>query len=196
MKEDCRDARALGWLEDLAHDLRFSMRALARTPGFTLIAVLMLALGIGANTAMFSVIHAVLLRDLPYPEPDRLVSIYEANPSRGIPRFAVAPPNFLDWQAQSRSFEAMFAYNNGDAVLTGRGEARRLKALTTTIDLFKALGVQPFLGRAFNREDGTAGHSHVAVLSHGLWRGSFSSDAAVIGQNIDLDGEPYTVIGV
>src|SRR5437667_389765 len=179
------------------NDLRFALRQLLKNPGFTAVAVLTLALGIGANTAIFSVVNAVLLRPLPFKEPARLVTVWERNPKQGYDQNVAAPANFLDWKAQSQSFEqlAMFGEAHGYN-LTGTDKPVRANGFAVTANLFQTLGVNPAIGRNFSIEEETQGHDHVAILSHGLWQRRFGSDKNILGKTISLDGNSYTIIGI
>lgn len=176
-------------------DLKFAIRQLLKNPGFTAVAVLTLALGIGACTAIFSVVNAVLLRPLPYPESSRLVMVSEM--SSKSPAMSVAYPNYLDWQQSSTAFEdiGIFRYQNNWA-LTGRAEAEHLQGATATASYFKVLGVPPLLGRTFTAEEDRPGGPPVAVLSYRLWRRHFNSDPEVVGRTVNLSGEICTVVGV
>ncbi len=184
---------------NLAQDIRYGWRALRKSPGFTAVAVLVLALGIGANTAIFSVVNAVLLRPLPFDQPDRLVSLYHLPPQSsfpGIPIFSVSAANFLDWRAQARSFEGMSAYGFGRYVLTGQGEAEAVRTVAVTHGFFSILHAQPLLGRVFVEGEDQPGRDHEVVLSYELWKTHFGANPAIVGQNIQLNHEAYTVIGV
>jgi putative ABC transport system permease protein len=173
------------------------MRMLRRNPSFTGIAVLALALGIGANTAMFSVIEAVLLRPLPYSNPNELVHVASTWQRGGITTpFSSSPPDFFDWRDQNRSFSSMFAYRIDEYALTGRGEAKRLHAVKTTAGIFSTLQTHPALGRAFVVEENRKGADHVVVLSYGLWQAEFGGDPNAIGKTIELDSVPYAIVGV
>ena len=185
-----RAALALGALTD---DARFALRQLRRQPGFAAVALLTLALGIGANTAIFSVVHGVLLRPLPFADPGRLVRIAET--SRGELN-TVSPTNFVDWREQSRSFTGMAAVSNGQAALTGAGEPEQLRYAQATAQLFDVLGVPPLLGRTFAAGDDRWGGPRVVVLNEGLWRRRFGADPGIVGRPVVLDGESYEVIGV
>ena len=179
-------------------DLRFSVRNLMQARGFTVVAVLTLALGIGATTAMFSVVHSVLLRPLPYFEPERLLAIDEFNTEHGVPEIATGSlsyPDYRDVATRNRSFEEVGAYTYSEYPVTGAGEPVHVEAQIVTANLFHLLRVQPSLGRAFLPEEDAAGH-HVAILSDGFWRRQFHADKAVIGRSIGLRGFPYTVVGV
>jgi predicted permease len=195
-KERCRDARGVRWLENVWLDLRYGVRTLRKNPGFSLVAVLTLALGIGANTAIFSVVNAVLLRPLPYPESERLVWLSE-RASDPAP-ISISYPNFTDWRAQASVFEHLGVSTTwwGSYNLVGGGEPRRLSCSHISADAFAALGVSPLLGRVFNNDEDKAGASPVVVLNHGLWQNRFGGDAGIAGQAILLDGRAYIVIGV
>src|SRR5262245_16341503 len=183
-------------MRTLFQDLRFGVRMLIKQSGFTLIAMLTLALGIGANTAIFSVVNAVLLRALPYPEPGRLVRFWESNPGRGWLEFAASAPNFADWRKQQSVCEQLAAYEFNTFNFTGSGEPERVAALRVTANLFSVLGVAPAHGRDFLSEDEQSGRNHVAILSDGLWQRRFGADPNLIGRQIQLSGESYTVVGV
>src|SRR5579863_8742006 len=183
----------------LGQDIRYGWRALRKNPGFTAVAVLVLALGIGANTAIFSVVNAVLLRALPYNQSDRIVSLYHVPPQAsfpGIPLFVVSPANFLDWRAQAHSFEGMAAYGFGRYTLTGRGEPVPIPLVSSTYGLFSILHAQPLLGRDFLESEDQPGHDHEVIVSHTFWRNHLGGNPALVGSNIQLNGEAYTVIGV
>jgi predicted permease len=175
-------------------DIRRGVRLFARRPGLTLAAVCSLALGIGANTAIFSVLNAVVLRPLPFPQADRLVAVWETsadNPARWV-----APANYLDWRRESRSFAALAAYDSFSTNLTGRGEPERLRAAGAAGNFFTTLGVRPALGRALVPSDDDAGTQPVAVLTHGLWQRLFGGASTALGQSLLLDGRPHIVVGV
>jgi putative ABC transport system permease protein len=177
-------------------DLRLALRRLARTPGFTAAAVLCLALGIGANTAIFTVINAVLLRPLPFGQPERLVSVWEANRHRDSERNVVSPANYLDWRAQNTVFEAMAVVADGSANLTGGGEPEEVPVQRVTAGYFDLLGLGPALGRDFTEADDAPGAPGVALLSHRLWERRYGADPAVVGSAIRLDGSTVTVVGI
>lgn len=181
-------------LATFMQDLRYAFRMLVKNPGFTAVAVLTLALGIGANTAIFSVISAVLLHPLPYRQADRVVFLSES--SEQIPDMSIAMANFNDWSAQNTVFESMVAYQNDDTVLTGRGEPERLRLRRITAGFSPTLGVEPILGRTMTPEDDQVGAARVVLLGEGFWHRRFGGDPSVIGQQLVLGGEPYTVIGV
>ena len=181
----------------MGKDLGYAIRNLARTPGLTAVAVLTLALGIGANTAMFSVINAVLLRPLPYPQSDRLVTILAGIPSMNIEGAFVEYNTFGEWwQSQGRSFESMWAYNMADVNLTSAGEPERLQLCHVNAGFLAMIGVRPALGREFLPEEDKPGAGRVAMLGNGIWKRRFGSDPAIIGRQVVLDNQPYTVVGV
>jgi putative ABC transport system permease protein len=195
-KEECRDMRGVNWLQDFLQDLRFAARMLRRTPGFTAVAVLTLALGIGANTAIFSVIDGILLRPLPYGDTDRLVIVWENNMKRGNPHNVVSPPNFLDWQAQNHVFSGMFYVSDLRGNLTGSGEPEQVVTQYVSANFFSVLGVSPALGPGFVPENGEDGKDNVVVLSYGLWKRRFAGDPAIVGKTIELNGKALSVVGV
>ena len=182
-------------MQTLWQDLRQGLRAMAKNPGFTLVAMLTLALGIGANTAIFSVVNAVLLRALPYPDSGRLVALWGVNDRTGDSQRAVSYPDFEDLRAQSRTLEGAAAYNDDTATLTGIGEPLHLHDGVVSAALFKVLGVSPQLGRGFLPEEDNPG-TRVVVLSDRLWREKFGADSAIIGRALTLNGHSYTVVGV
>jgi putative ABC transport system permease protein len=182
-------------METIVQDLKYGFRLLVKSPGFTAMAVIALALGIGANTAIFSVVNAVLLRPLPFKEPDRLVRMWETNPQSST--FSTSDPNFLDFRSQNQVFEEMGAWRYQAMNLIERDEPQQILATAVSASVFPMLGVTPALGRTFNSdEDRVGGNNRVIVLGDGLWRRSFGADAQVLGKNITLDSQTYTVIGV
>ncbi|MBO0857476.1 MAG: ABC transporter permease, partial [Chloracidobacterium sp.] len=194
VKEAYRDRLSLAAVETTFQDLRFGLRMLRRNPVFTFVAGLTLALGIGANTAIFSVVNAVLLRSLPYREPDRLVMLSYYRAREGA-RLATGS-FYLDWRDQAKAFEQIAAYYFDTADLTGSGEPERLSAAAISANLFATLGVDPALGRAFTPEEDTYGGPPAVILSEGLWRRRFGGDQKVIGRAITLEGESRTIVGV
>jgi len=178
------------------NEIRYALRSLLKRPGFTSVVVLVLALGIGANTALFSLVNAVLLRPLPYRDPDRLVMVWEDVTALGFPRNTPAPANYLDWKAQSTAFEKLVAYDHKTFNLTGWGEPERIDGERVAADLFSLLGVAPALGRAFLPAEDRAGAPSVALISDGLWRRRFGADPALMGRAITLDTRPVLVVGV
>ena len=195
-KEECRDARGVNFVEGLLQDLRYGLRVLGKSPGFAAIAVLTLALGIGANTAIFSVVDAMLLRPLPFPEPTRLVRLWECQPNRGYFRNVVNPRNFLDWRDDTNSFEAMAALAGGMTNLVAHGQPIAVPGLQISPEFFSILGVAPVLGRAFSADEGVAGHDRVVVLSYELWQRQFGLDTGIVGKQVNFEGLPHTVVGV
>src|SRR5271155_1698821 len=179
----------------LLQDVRYGIRMLAKNAGFTVIAVLTLALGIGANTAIFSVVNAELLRPLPFHDPSRLVRIWETNSRVGTKSDSISFPNFEDWQAQNHVFEKIGVYTNSSYTLTGVEQPARLEGQAISADMFSLLGATPELGRAFLTGDDEP-HHHVAILSHQLWKDHFGGDPAILGRTITLDNSGYTVVGV
>ena len=181
-------------MQTLWQDVRYGARMLVKHPGFSLIAVLTLSLGIGANTAIFSVVNAVLLRSLPYEEADRLVFFTEKGATFG--EMSIAYPNFLDWRAGQTVFEGMAVYNRPRLTLTDAGEPEEVRAAQASADLFSVLRVQPALGRVYTSDDDKPDATPVVVLSHGLWQRRFGGDAGILNQPITLNDRSYTVIGV
>jgi putative ABC transport system permease protein len=175
-------------------DIRYGIRLLANSPGFTAVAVITLALGIGANTAIFSVVRAVLLKSLPYPDPDRLVSIREVQSQSGD--MSVSWMNFHDWRQQNQSFERLAVTRADHSILTGVGKPTQLRAGSVSAAFFPLLGAKPILGRTFSEEEDTPSSAAVAVLSYALWRTQFGADPAFVGKSVVLDGEAYGIVGV
>jgi len=194
--EDSRAWWGIGMLEELLQDLRYGARMLMKKPGFTLVAVLTLALGIGATTAIFSVVNAVLLRSLPYRDPDRLVLVGHRGEDQGSVTFKATPPDFLEWRDQSNVFEQIAAYKSDTADLTFNGEPERLDAGIVSANLFATLGISPALGRAFTPEEDLAGGPLAVILSDGLWRRRFGGDPRVIGRAITVGDQSRTVVGI
>ncbi len=183
-------------MDTLLPDLRYAVRTLRKSPGFTLVAVLTLALGIGANTAIFSVVNAVLLRPLPYSDADALVLVWNRYSGLGLDQASSSPPDYFDRRQQNRVFSEMGAFWQTSATLTGGGGAERLNAARATASFFSVLGVPPLLGRTFLPEEDQPGGGKVAVLSHGFWQRRFGGDRGVVGSRVVLDGNPVTVVGV
>ena len=178
----------------MLQDLRYGVRTLLKAPGFTLVAVIALALGIGANTAMFSIVNSVLLRPVPYPEPERLLKLYTSMPQ--FEQSSVSYPNFLDWQRRSTSFEQLAAYRGTTFMLTGQATAERLRGGMVSWTYFSILGEKPLLGRAFSAQEDERGGAPVAVLSSNFWKNHFGSDPNVVGRTLTLDEKLYTIVGV
>jgi putative ABC transport system permease protein len=196
VKEQVRERRVGNWLHSVFADCRYGARQLRKNPGFTFVAALTLALGIGANTYIFSVVDALLLRPIKFPDPGRVVALWERVPNAGLDRNELAPANFLDWQAQNHVFDHMAAQDWWDANLGGVDRPEHLHGFLVTPDYFAAVEAQPMLGRAFLPEEGTPGKDHVAMLSYGIWRDHFAADPSVVGRPVLLNGIDYTVVGV
>jgi len=198
LMEESRDARGVMWIVTAAQDVRYGLRLMRRAPGFAAATVLTVALGIGATTAMFSVVYGVLLRPLPYGDADRLVNLWSTAPNRGLLRAYVGMANVYDWKARNRVFEdiaAARAINNFN--LSGQGgEPERLLGSLISSNLLPVLRVQPMLGRNFTEDEDTIGHDRVAILSYGLWKRRFGGDASIVGRSISLSGVPHVVVGV
>ncbi len=185
------------WLESLWQDVRYAARALGRSRGFTAIAILTLALGVGANTAIFTVVNAVVLRPLPFDQPDRLIRVWESNPEKGWPQFSASHPTFLDWRARAQSFERLAAQTGAGFTLTSGGDAQIVRGAAVTADLLPVLGVAPALGRNFRpEEDRPGGRTTVAIVTHRFWEQKLASNPSALGTTLTLDNTPYEVIGV
>ena len=193
-KENYRDRRRIPWLESLLQDIRFGLRMLRKNPGFTAVAVVTLALGIGANTAIFSVVDAVLLNPVPFPQPDQLVNFYEN--TRLAPKSVISYPNFLDWEREAHDFSGMASWVGDEFTLTGTSEPERLLGQRVCANFFSVLGVRPILGRTFRPEEDQLGGPPVVMIGEGLWKRRFGSDPGIIGKSIVLNDKAYTVIGV
>ncbi len=183
-------------METLVKDIRYSVRGLLKRPAFTAIVVITLALGIGTNSAIFSVVNAILLRPLPYPNSDQLVMIWGKLPARGLPKLPASPREFVDYRDRNHSFSAVAAYLSLGRNLTGLGDAERINATKVTAGFFSVLDTQPVRGRSFFNEEDQPGHDKVAIISHGLWQRRFSGANNVIGQNLILDGVNHTIVGI
>jgi predicted permease len=193
------EVRSVGWetiVETFWQDIRFALRMMRKNPGFTTIAILTLALGIGANTAIFSVVNTVMLQPMPYKQAERLITIWGENKARGYDFDLVSYPDYLDWKSQNRVFESMGASTDEMYTLTGAGEPDAVIGYAFSPDFFDVLGVPPLLGRTFAREEDEPGRDHVVVLNYRLWKTRFGGDAGVLGRTVELDGQSYTVIGV
>jgi putative ABC transport system permease protein len=183
-------------MESLLQDIRYALRLLRRSPGFAAAAILTLALGMGANTVMFSVLNTVLLRPLPYPQPDRLVQIFETDPQHGEMRGPVSAYNFLEWRKQSHTFAEIATYSYNPVVLTGQKTPQRLNAEFVSAGFFDVFHVSPMKGRTFMKDEDAPGKDHVVVLSYGVWLRHFGSDPDIVGKPVTLDEQTYSVIGV
>jgi putative ABC transport system permease protein len=193
-RESHREQRGLPFLETLLQDIRYGIRNLSKSPAFTIAAVAMLALGIGANTAMFSVINAVLLRPFPYREPDRLVQLWETEPAPGV--FPFAGPDYLDWQTQNKSLESSSLYTYTNFNLSRSGDSQVTRALAAQANFFTTLGVPMLRGRSFADGEDQKGKNHVAILTYPLWQSFFGGREDVLNRAVELDGEKYTVVGI
>ncbi len=198
IKEECRDARGVRLVETVWQDVRNAWRSLRKSPGFTVVAILTLTLGIGVNTALFTIVHGVLLNPLPIPRPERLVSLWEKNVLDDGQFNVVSGGVFGDWQKQAKSFEQMALVGEGTANLSGDGGSlpESIGTRQCSFNLFSILGVQPAMGRFFTEEDDRPGATATVVLTNTLWKRRYGSDAAIVGKTILLDGQKYTVIGV
>ncbi|HVX66610.1 MAG TPA: ABC transporter permease [Bryobacteraceae bacterium] len=197
-KEFCREARGFAWLDRLRQDLRYALRTFARAPGVTVVAVLSLALGIGATTAIFSVVNALLLRPLPYHDPQQLVSVAVTNRSLnlGVDELPLSIPILRLWQEHATSLQGLAAFMPLSFNLTGTGEPLRVAGARATANLFGIVGVRPALGRTFTVEEEEPGRSDVVVISDTLWKRSFGASPSVLGRKLRLDGQSYTIVGV
>lgn len=183
-------------MSGIGQDWRYGWRQLRRDPWFTAVAASTLALGIGMNGAIFSVVHAVLLRPLPYAEPQELVMIWESRPKEGVNDNVVSPADFLDWRTRQRVFDGISTLSSGSVTLTGSGEPERIDAGNVSASFFSVLGVVPTLGRDFREDEEQAGRNLVVILDHGLWQRRFGGDPGVVGTRLTLDGQPHEIIGV
>src|SRR5206468_2142299 len=193
-KADARDRRGVSVIENSVRDLRYGWRTLLKAPVFTAVAVLTLALGIGATSTMFTIVNAVLLRPLPYPGAGRLVSISESQKGQDIG--AVADQDALEWRHSANAFNGLAIYAPAGSVLTDAGEPAQLRGASVSADFFPTLGVPPARGRNFRADESVPGAPRVVMLSHALWQNYFAADSSVVGQFATLDGTPYTVVGV
>ena len=195
-KEECREARGVHFVESLMQDIQYGLRMLRKSPGFTAIVILTLALGIGANAAIFSVVNAVLLRPLPYTNPEQLVFVFEANLQEGVKETGCSYPNFEEWRKQNRVFSEMASSQRHELTLTGSGEPAVVRTSVVTPGFFSVLDGRPLLGRTFVPEDGKQGAAPVVILSENLWRETFGGDPKIVGRSINLDKRSFTVIGI
>src|SRR5579859_3583954 len=196
LKETNRELRGLPVIETFLQDTRFALRMLRKNPGFTAVAVLTLALGIGANTAIFSVVYAVLLKPLPYAKAEQLFTVFEAQPQAGAMSTGWSYANFAEFREQNRIFSEMAGSQAHQLTLTGQGEPTVVNASVVTPELFSLFEAQPIAGRVFSSEDGKPGAAPVAMLSETLWRRALGADANIIGKSIDLDKRAFTVVGI
>ncbi len=193
-----RQQRGVPWVENLVQDLRYGIRTLRRSPGFTITAVLTLGLGIGACTAIFSLVNAVLIRSLPYGDPGRLVYLYTPNPQFNVPAevFGPAYADFYDLKRDSHSFQSMTAFGQSVFSLASQGAAQRVSAARVDGDFFRTFQSAPELGRAISSDDNQPGRERVAVISHALWQSMFGSAANILHRTLLLEGKSYQIIGV
>jgi putative ABC transport system permease protein len=197
--EEYRDRRGVPLVDTTLQDVRYAVRSFRKNPGFTAAVLIVLALGIGANAAIFTVVNAVLLKPLPYHQPERLVMVWHVPPPASFPgmtRFSVSAANFLDWQRRQHVFERMAIQHSNALTLTGRGQPELLRAQAVSAGFFEVLGVKPLQGRWFLPEEDQPGREHVVILSHRFWQSRFGGDRSIVGQSITLDGTPYTVVGI
>jgi hypothetical protein len=195
LQEENREMRGIRFIETFVQDLRYGLRMLRKNPGFTIVAALTLSLGIGANTAIFSVVNAVLLRPLPYPKGERLMQLRMRIPPDGGP---VSAMKFLFWRENNRTFESMAAYDaiGAGVNLSGGDEPERIRSVRVSADFFRVYGIFPALGRGFTPEEDSPGGSRVVIISDGLWKRRFGADPMMLGKSLSLSGESYTVIGI
>src|ERR1051325_4715960 len=202
IKEQYREARGVSVVETLTRDIRYGFRTLTKNPGFSIVAILTLALGIGANTAIFSVVHAALIRPLPYSQPDRLITLGEVRPQEAQSRdldtrsWNTSYPDYVDWVRESKSFESLAGFSGDGFTLYGAGEPELVFGAQTTINFFSTLGVKPFLGRDFAAGEDIAKGPKVAILSYGSWIRRFGGDPHIVGRSIRLDANSVSIIGV
>jgi predicted permease len=196
IKDDCRDMRRVNLVQDLLQDLRYAARILRKSPAFTAAAVLTLALSIGANTAIFSVVNAALLRPLPFRNPDRLVMVWEDLSFMGFPQNTPAPANFVDWKYRNHVFTDMAAMHGDLMSLTGDGQPEEVEVKIVTANFFSLMGIRPVVGRTFLPDEDRSGAAHVALLSRGIWVRRYGGNRQIVGNTVLLSGEKYTVIGV
>ncbi|MGH9307893.1 MAG: ADOP family duplicated permease, partial [Vicinamibacterales bacterium] len=194
IREEHRDTRSVRWMETLAKDFRYGLLLLRRDPVFAIVAIAVMAIGIGANTAMFSLMDAVLLKPLPYPEPERMVRVWEAPTPTS--RNGISTLNFVDWKRLSTSFEALSAVRGLNVALTGEGDPARLAGVLVSADYFEVFGVNAALGRTFVPDDEQPGANKIVVLNHATWQARFGGDRTLLNRTIDLDGEPHEVVGI
>jgi len=193
--ERVRDTRSLAWLDDAWQDVKYSVRTLRKAPAFAAVAIVTLALGIGANTAIFSAVDAILIRPLPYSQPDRLVMVWEDATAAGFPRNTPAPGNYTEWTRLNRVFTGIAATASGSANVTGDGTPEQLNGRRVTSNFFSVLGVQPVVGRTFTEQEDRDG-ARVVVISHGLWLRRYAGDTSIVGRTLQLNGNAWQVVGV
>ncbi|MBL8208867.1 MAG: ABC transporter permease, partial [Blastocatellia bacterium] len=182
-------------METLFQDLRYGIRTLLKQPGFSMVAIIILALGIGASTAIFTVVNAALIRSLPYRAPEQLYHLWETTPQKEYARREFSYPDYQDYQ-QNQVFDGVAAYTGGGGILTGYGEPERIFSPGASANFFTTLGVEPFLGRTFQPGEDKPGAPRVVVLSYGWWQRRFGGDQNILGQSLTISGLPYTVVGI
>jgi predicted permease len=186
-------------MRNIWQDLKYAFRVLRKNPGFALGAIIVLALGIGANSAIFSVVNAVLLRPLPYTDAERIAMVYHVPPQKSFPGmkiFAVSPANYLDWKSQSSAFDAMSIFHGTTMTVTGNDQPEAVPGIVVSSEFFQVFGAAPLMGRTFNPDEDTDGHGNVVVLTYPFWQNHFGADPNVIGKNLAFNGQPYSIIGV
>jgi len=186
-------------MHNIWQDLKYGFRVLRKNPGFAIGAIIVLALGIGANAAIFSVVNAVLLRPLPYSDPGRIAMVYHVPPQKSFPGmkiFAVSPANYLDWKSQSSVFDAMSIFHGTTMTVTGKDQPEAVPGMVVSSEFFQVFGATPIMGRTFTPEEDTDGHGNVVVLSYPFWQNHFGADPNVVGKNLAFNGQPYSIIGV
>ena len=193
-KEECRDMRRVNVIEDFLRDVRYGLRVLAKSHVFTMVAVFTLALGVGANTAIFSVVNELLLRPLPFRDAERLAMVWEVTPE-GRHQNTTSRANFRTWREQSTTFEDLAAFSDQRLNMTGEGEPEEVSVQMATPELFSVLGVEPLLGRTLNEDDGRARSAGV-VIGYGIWQRKFGGDPEVVGKPVTLNGTPFNIVGV
>jgi hypothetical protein len=202
LEESCREQRRLPLLEKTMQDLKFALRLLRKSPGHTAVAIVVLALGVGANAAVFSLVNAVVLRPLPFAESDHIMRVWHTPPPtfaaapNGRRVFALSPANLLDWQAQNHIFDRMALYRFGRYSLTGQGEPESLTASIVTDDFFPILGIRPLAGRTLGAADSSPAAARAVMLSERIWQSRFGADPAAVGRSISLNSEPYVIAGI
>src|SRR6185369_16007094 len=183
-------------MDSIFKDIRFALRGLLKRPAFTAIAVLTLALGIGANTAIFSVVNAVLLQPLLLKDPDRLMTFWHSAPAKGLRHLDLNDALFAYYRTRTHTFESLAAYEGGEFALTGNGDPEVVPAAAITFNYFNVLGREPLHGRSFTAQEDTPGNNNVAILSYSLWQRRFGGNPNIVGQSINLDSNPTTIVGI
>jgi putative ABC transport system permease protein len=197
-KEEYRDRRGLPALESLVRDLRYGFRTLLKSPGFAAAGILILGLGIGVNSAIFTIVNAVVLKPLPFADADRVMRLWQTPPPTLFTdeTFPLSPANFIDWEEQNQVFDALAIYRGGRRTVTGQGEPEAVRTLRVSASFFSILGLRPIAGRDFTRDEDAAGGQKTAILSEPYWRARFGADPAALGKTMVMNGEPHTIVGV